>query len=102
MRIRGRPRKAAINSVVRLHAPRHGVVVDYRSDVRSERYRIVESDARGQHPRGAAIWYDSVEFTPVGKTSKPPGRIYRKNVSPEERGCACQCCPHLNGYEEER
>lgn len=98
--VMGRPRKAPVNSVVVLPTPKYGVVVDYRTDVKWGRYLVVESDALGRNPKGAAVWLDSTEFEPVGRVSRKPGRIYRKNISPLERGCACQCCEHSDGYAE--
>lgn len=102
--MRGRPRKAQINEVVKLPGFRYGTIVDYRSDVASWRYLIVESDGLGKNPRGAAVWYDSTEFETLGRKSKRPGIKYRQNKragTVEERGCACQCCPHVAGFEVE-
>lgn len=101
---RGRPRKAQINDVVLVtprranHAlPYYGVVVD----LHPKGYVVIEADFLGRFRRGAAMRRDSTEIQPIGNRSVTPGRIYRKNVSPEERGCACQCCNHIAGFEED-
>ena len=104
--MRGKPRKAAVNSVVLVHLPRYGVpfygvIVDYRTEVKGPRYRIIETDKVGRHPRGPAVWREASEFTPMNRKSVTPGRIYRKNTAPEDRGCDCQCCVHVNGLEPE-
>jgi hypothetical protein len=96
-----RPRKTQLNSIVTTLDVKFWTVVDYKDHVRSDRYVCIETDALGRFPHGAAVQKDSAEITPTGRISRLPGRIYRKNVSPEERGCACQCCQHVNGYEEE-
>lgn len=96
-----------MNTVVYVHAPSggvpfFGVVVDYRSDRKWNRYRIVETDWRGAHPRGPAKWRDSTEFTSTMRANKTVGRIYRKNLLAEHhRGCDCNCCEHMNGYHDE-
>jgi hypothetical protein len=100
-----RPRKTPIGSVVLVNSPQHGlpfhgVVVDYRTSVRWGRYLIIETDWRGAQPRGAAVWRDSQEFAVTGRKSKTPGKIFRQNFAAELRGCGCQCCPHINGFEE--
>ena len=97
----GRNRKARIGKVVEMYRPSYGTVVGYRNDVRSPRYLVIATDYWGRNPRGAAIWLDSSEFTPLGHTSKRSGIIYRKNQREPERGCECQCCEHINGLEPE-
>lgn len=89
--------------MVRLNYPTYGVVVGYRTTP-WDRYQIIETDSIGRHPRGAARWISSKDITPIGKISRVPGRIMRKNDregTPEERGCACHCCVHMKGYEPE-
>lgn len=108
----GRHRKADLDAVVELNPSAHGfkwgVVVDYRDDVFSNRYGVVQTDRIGRNPRGSVIWVDSPDFKPTGRISRRPGRITRKNNkhwgAPEQRGCGCQCCPHMDlgeGAEEE-
>ena len=99
-------RKAPTNAVVRLHPDEdfYGVVVEYRNDMHPY-YRIIQTDALGRKPHGPAKWYDADEFTPTGRRSIKTGRLARRIVNlfgdPEMRGCDCQCCPHLNGAEDE-
>ena len=97
----GRNRKAKINELVEIHRPTYGTVVGYRDDVQSPRYQVIVTDYWGRNPRGAAIWLDSSEFTPLGHTSKRAGVIYRKNQAEPERGCDKHCCVHVNGLEPE-
>ena len=97
----GRNKKAKVNSVVEIHRPMYGTVVGYRDDVRSNRYQIVETDFWGRNPRGAGIWMNSDEFTPLGHRSRTAGRIARKNQAEPERGCDCQCCHHDTGFDVE-
>ena len=104
------PRKAQLNDVVifrpSLAIPlnldtrfRYGVVVDYRSNVHSYRYRVVRTDSQGRNPRGAAIWVDSTRLKSQGNQSKRPGIVYRANQRLGDRGCVCQCCHHVAGFE---
>jgi hypothetical protein len=100
-----RHRKAGLNSVVALDEPGYGVVIGYRDDVAWGRYLVVRTDALGRSPRGPAFWVDSPSFEITGRTSRPPGRIHRKNLKfggpPEQRGCSCECCPHQPGWADE-
>lgn len=100
----GRPRKADLDVVVMLDEQPHGVVVAY-DDSRSNPYGVVRTDSIGRSPRGPVIWLDATDFVPTGRISRTPGRVYRKNIrhflSDEHRGCSCQCCAHLQGYEPE-
>lgn len=104
----GRPKKAAVNSVVWINNPRHGVprfgvVVAYRGKAKTNRYVVVDSDSRGAH-RGYAVNLNSEEFVPVGIKSIVAGRIYRKNEAEGGtlmRDCGCHCCHHINGMEPE-
>lgn len=101
----GRSRKADIDAVVQFEEPSYGVIVGYRDTVYSNRYHVVRTDQQGRAPRGPALWLDSPDFTPTGRISRRPGRIVRANerhFGPSElRGCSCQCCPHLAGYEDD-
>jgi hypothetical protein len=90
--------------VVKINRPKWGVVVDYRDDVLTNRYLVVETDALGRGPHGPGIWLDSSEFEATDRISRRPGRLHRANLkegSPEQRGCGCLCCVHMAGYEEE-
>ncbi len=100
------PRKAQLNDVVIFRPafavrPRYGVVVDYRSHVHSYRYRVIRTDSQGRNPRGAAIWVDSTNLESQGRQSKRPGIVYRANQRLGDRGCSCQCCHHVKGFESE-
>jgi hypothetical protein len=105
----GRPKKAAINSVVWVHSPRYGapfygVVIAYRTEVKGPRYLLIETDKQGREPHGRAAWHEAGTFEPTGRKSMRPGRIYRKNEKlggAELRGCWCQCCEHVAGIEPE-
>ena len=101
-----RPRKAQVNQVIMIHATgAYGVIVDYRDDRQTYRYRAVRTDKVGRNPRGQAIWLDAPDFAILrGRTVKRPGVVYRANEKAGgdlSRGCACQCCAHIRGYEEE-
>ena len=99
------PRKAQLNDVVIFQTgdfgtrSRPGVVVDYRSNVHSYRYRVIRTDSQGRNPRGAAIWVDSTRLTSQDRQSKRPGIVYRANQRLGDRGCVCQCCHHVAGFE---
>ena len=101
-----RPRKADRDAVVLVDEPSYAVIIDYRSNVYWGRYQAIRTDKLGRAPRGPAFWLDSPELEPIGRISRRPGRIYRANERyfgpPELRGCACQCCPHVAGYEAEQ
>ncbi len=104
---RGRPRTAQINDVVSftLKALQFGVVVEYRKDVKWNRFHVIRTDPRGARPYGQALWLDSQVITATGKKSKRPGVVFRQNLrvfgSPEQRACYCNCCVHLKGHENE-
>ncbi len=96
------PRKAQLDEVVIfLNYPQFGVVVEYRSKVKWGRYRIVQTDSLGRNKKGAAVWVDSTEFKGTGVLSKRPGIVYRANQRLGDRGCSCQCCHHVKGFESE-
>ncbi len=102
------PRKAQLNDVVIFRSDasyaslaQYGVVVDYRSNVHSYRYRVVRTDSQGRYGRGAAIWVDSTNLKSQGRQSKRPGIVYRANQRLGDRGCVCQCCHHVKGFESE-
>ena len=94
------PRKAQINEVIAFRGE-FGVVVDYRSKVRWGRYLVVRTDAIGRNPHGPAIWVDSFELKGRGLYSKRPGIVYRANQKLGDRGCVCNCCHHVRGFESE-
>lgn len=101
--MRGRPKKAQVNDVVLIRAPKYGVVVAHNLESNPP-YFIIETDALGRNPRGAAVQYEATDFTSTGRTSKRPGRIHRANMRlgpPEMRGCASHCCVHVAGIEPE-
>ena len=100
------PRKAQVNDVVTFFDEpvgrmMFGVVVDYRTKVKWGRYRVVRTDKIGRNGRGEAIWVDSTMLHSLNKQSKRPGIVYRANQRLGERGCACQCCHHVKGFESE-
>lgn len=96
----GRPRKADVDSVVRLLVGGHATIVSYRDDAQP-RYLVVRTDALGRSPMGPAFWADSSEFTVTGRISRRPRRIWQKNEPAEVRGCACSCCVHVAGFDDE-
>ncbi len=98
------PRKAQLNDVIIFFPdnslyPVFGVVVDYRTKVKWGRYRVIRTDSQGRYPRGEAIWVDSTNLESQGRQSKRPGIVYRANQRLGDRGCACQCCLHVKGFE---
>ena len=100
-----RTRKAQVNDVVIFWTdgsllPKLGVVVDYRTDVKWGRYRVVKIDSRGR-PFGSARWVESTDLRPQGRTSIRPAIVYRANRKSTDRGCVCQCCNHVRGFEDE-
>ena len=99
--MRGRPRKAQVNDVVSF-GNYYGVVVEYRDDVKWDRYHVIRTtDAMGRNPHGPAIWLDSTVITGTGNTSKRPGIVYRHNQRELDRQCTCNCCHHVKGVESE-
>lgn len=99
----GRHRKIEVNAVVQRADGSHWTVVLYNHESTSNRYGCIETDSLGRWPRGWLRMLDSSELTPTGRKSVMPGRIYRANLregTPEERGCGCQCCKHVAGYDE--
>ncbi len=102
--VKGRPRKARINDVVTFDHCTYGVVIEYRDTHKWDRYRVIRTDPLGRHAYGKAIYLDSTVIVPMGKTSKRPGIVYRHNQrlgGDEVRGCACNCCHHVKGVEDE-
>ncbi len=107
--VRGRPRKAQINDVVSFVSSdewgiRYGVVVEYRDNVKWNRYHVIRTDPQGARPYGQAIWLDSVVILATGRTAKRPGVVFRHNQrlgGNEVRGCSCNCCHHVAGIEAE-
>lgn len=99
-------RKAALDELVVLHqdTTTYGTVVDYVAGEAGP-YRIVQTDSLGRYPVGRARHMGSERFavfTPRRYGHKP-GRIYRANMKTggsRMRGCSCQCCPHVRGYDE--
>lgn len=92
------PVKAPLDSIVKYQ---HGyaVVVDYKTD--GWRYRIIRTDPQGRNPYGMPLWVGSTAIYNTGRKSKRPGIIYRKNQKLGNRGCGCECCPHVKGFADE-
>jgi hypothetical protein len=99
----GRTRKLAADQVVEVltDVPRHATVVGYTM---TGNYRIVQTDAMGRNPAGPVRFFKAYQLEPTGKKAKTAGRIVRANLragGDEARGCACQCCAHVRGFEDE-
>jgi hypothetical protein len=89
---RGRPYKFEIGEVVSTNLDRWAVV-----DRRPGEYRLVRLDARF-YPYGPALWFSSWKLhgiLGIGGASQQAPRNYRANSKLTDRGCDCQCCPHV-------
>ena len=100
-------RKAQLNEVIwfnpHYEGRRYGVVVEYRSSG-WDRYRVIRTDPIGRNPHGPAIWIDATRIISAERSSKRPGIVLRHNERLEEiepRGCFCNCCHHVAGFEAE-
>jgi hypothetical protein len=94
----GRPRKYRLGDVVSYEGE-PAVVVDYRQDGRKRgSYRLIRLiSLPAGRPYGPAVWVQSYK---VDNNDWPDRRWtavqnFRANSRLGDRGCTCQCCPHL-------
>lgn len=77
----------------------HVVVVDWKSDAEGRgSYRVIRLQSLYPHRRvGPAVWALSHKLSRIkGRPRAERSRsVYRANERIPERGCACQCCPHV-------
>ena len=96
-----RARKAETDTVVILPSrTQYATVVDYRPSDHVSQYLYVWSTSIGQHI-GGIHWAPSWQVTPTGIHAPHRGRVVRANAKLGDRGCSCQCCPHVRGFEDE-
>jgi len=76
------------------------VVVDYRQDVRKRgQYRVVRLIYRSQpiYAAGRAVWYKANLLARTNERDHADivRHTYNANERIPDRGCTCQCCPHI-------
>lgn len=87
----------------KLPIPLYVVIVDHKADVRGRgTYRFLRLIGKGSPHRryGPAIWgvssdLDRIEGRPKADTSRRIWNVNKRIKQAYERGCQCNCCPHV-------